>query len=195
MCPMDVAHGCGTWMRHMDAAHGCGIWMRHMDAAYGCADMDVAYGCADMHQCSTFVKHMCRARLSSTISKTICQAHLSNKFVKHNDPPHLSSTAVKHNDPPHLSSTAVKHMRQAYLPSTYAKQFAYMTKGSLLIRRNQSMRGTLLASMSRTNSMPSGLPAQSLSVCTTPTQPVGNSVGPEYCCQIERPCQKQILCS
>jgi len=52
------------------------------------------------------------------------------------------------------------------------------------------MRGTLLASMSRTNSMPSGLPAQSLSVCTTATQSIGDSVGPDYCCQLETPMSK-----
>lgn len=42
---------------------------------------------------------------------------------------------------------------------------AYTMKGSLLTSLNQSIRGTLVAPMRFTNSMPAGRLAQSLSVC------------------------------
>ena len=45
-------------------------------------------------------------------------------------------------------------------------RMAYTRKGSLLTSLNQSMRGTLVAPISFTNSIPAGRPAQSLSVCT-----------------------------
>ena len=124
---------------------------------------------------SVIVKHVRQAQSSRPFVKHICRTNSSSTTIHRTCPAQLSSTAIQklvhHNCQAHLSSISVKHVYQAYLSSTYVKQCAYMTKGSLLMRRNQSMRGTLLASMSRTNSMPSGLPAQSLSVCNTAIQP------------------------
>ena len=56
-------------------------------------------------------------------------------------------------------------MSKGYRYEQGGQWVAYTMKGSLLTSLNQSIRGTLVAPMSLTNSMPAGRPAQSLSVC------------------------------